>query len=507
MAQPISISEILSARGDADNAGGGGALLPASNGAAFIQQAATARAAFNNEVAKNHETRLNEAIAAVKAMDYKKSFSADLPAIGQEYAAALKDISDNYDVISEPTRNIQKFGEFQSRLGNLQSKINVSTAHNAAYNENQKFLAEHPDWNTAENQEKMKRFAETPMSDRKEFLLTPPVSFDPVSFAKAAMASTKKVTSKEYLSKDKHYFVNEKGEYTDPNEYVKNYTTLLGSTMVNGRTGMDNFRDLYNKIPADENGKKPSFDQVLRQTALANLDKDTKTVSMQANQVALAQDRIAQDERESKRQTALGYARLAMEGKALKANEIKPEDGADAKYMAIYDVLHGDGLNQEYGQNIYGSDPAQAIKFQTGGVPVPKYDENNKIIGMETPPLVQQSVPKVQFLEAKPVAGHRIEIRLRENSQDPKTGELVSKDITRTESYDKMKSSFNRIYGNKFVTQIASGTSAFNRKTFKSTNPTVDDLVKRYRQEPVAQSANPKAPATQTKEKDPLGLF
>lgn len=470
---PIPISDITNIRPDADAAGATGAVLPASNAAQYISDAAQARASFNNYVAAQHEKRLNDIVNQVNGLDFHDAFAQDMPGISQQYAGTMKDIADNYDVISDPTSNIQKYGEFKQRLANLQSNIMTSKAHNAIYNENQKMMMLHPEFNTDENQQLMNNFSQAPMDQRKDFMLKTPNSFDPTAFANAAIASTRQVTNTETLSPNKHYIINSKGESYDPDEYVQNYASLLNSTMVNGRTGMDNLKALYARMPADADGTKPSFDDVLRSTAMANLPKNATVTTFKPNEVAMSQDRINEQDLESKRQTALGYAKLAQDGKALKQNEIKPEDGAEAKYLAMHDVLSGSGLNPEFGQNIYGSDPTQDITFQSGGNPV--FNADGTIALGQMTPIVKQKVPKEQFVSAAPDGSGGVRVTINENSLD-KTGKIVSKPVVKDETYDQMKSSFNRIYGNKFTPQIASGSSGFNKKKLNTTNPTFDDL-------------------------------
>lgn len=520
MVDPTPISEITNIQANPDNySGGTAAVIPASKAADYIQQAATARATLNKTVSALHEQRLNDVLKDVNGLGYADVMPNDLPDINKNYAQLMQDISDNVDVIQNPSSNIQKYSEFQQKLAALKSQINTSKAHNSLYTENQKAMWLHPDLNSEDNQSLMANYATTPAAQRQSFILKTPASFNPETFQKAALASTQAVTNTEDLSPDKHYIVTTKGVKYDPDQYFDKYVNLMKTTMVNGKTAFDNFKTLYDKMPVDPTtGEKPSFDDVLKASALSGLQASTTSKEIKANPIAEEQDRLGEQDIISKRETALGYAKLALEGKlgfakldqdgkALKQNEIRPEEGAEAKYLAMRDVLKGSGLNAEYGQNIYGSDDAEKITFQSGGQPTRKPD--GSIDPFNLTPVVKQEVPAVQFVSAVPdPATGGVVVTVNHNSMDPKTGRVVSKPVTTHQSYDQMKSEFNRIYGNKFTTQIASGSSTFNKKRLGVTDPTLQDLDTYFTKGQPAATPTPAvvAPVVPVDASDPLGI-
>lgn len=510
MTQPIPISEITDVKGDAALGGAGDAILPQSHAADYILQAATARAAANKYIAEQHEANLNKVLDSVNKLDYSGAMANDIPGITNNMSGIFGDIANNYDAITDPASNIQKWGEINGKLNGLQRQIQTSKAHSAVYNENQKMLMLHPEWNTDENQQLMQNFANTPIDQRKEFLLKQPTNFDPTVYGAAAAATTKTITNKDQLSPGKTYIVNTKGETIDPDDYVNSYTNYLKSTMVNGRSGLDNLKAIYDKMPADENGDKPDFQDVIRQTALATLPKNTQSVTMKPNEAQIASQRLAESYYSDKNSYNLGLAKLAQDDKAIKANEIKPEEGAEAKYLALHNALSGNGLAYEFGQNIYGSDPKQDITVTTGGpTMVAQPDGSNKI---EILPTVKQAVPEKQFISATPDGTGNLVNTYKINSLDASSGKLVSKTVTEKVPYGQAISDFNRIYGNKFAPAIAAGSSNFNKKKLNSTNPSFDDLDRYFKTAPPAGTTAPAnqpstAPAKKLKYNPASGQF
>jgi hypothetical protein len=483
MAEPISINEITNVKGDGDlyagsSAGNGAAtVIPVSNAAAYIQQAAAAHAQANKYVGELHEKRLNTVLDQMNDLDYKDAFAGDMNDIARNYAATMKDIGDNYGAITDPASDIQKYNEFRQRYASLKSQIAQSKAHNAILNENKKALLLHPELNTDENQQLINDFQQTPIDQRKDFLLKTPVSYDPTEAGKIASALTKQVSDKDVISKGGSYIVNTKGEYYDPEDFVNHYVNYSRNHIVNGKSDLDNLKTIYDRMPAEIKADK-TFDEVVRENALANLPPSTKFVDIKPNQVNMEDKRLSEQRWEAKLQNALGYARLAQEDKALRANEIKPEEGAEAKYLTLYNALSGKGLNYEFGQNIYGSDPTQDITVKVGGDVA--RDANGDLIPGSFTPVTTQKVPQKQFLSATSDGQGGLRIELRENKLDSKTGALVSHPVVQTVNYNQAASDFNRIYGNKFTTQIASGSSTFNKRKLNTTNPLITDLDKYY---------------------------
>jgi hypothetical protein len=487
--QPTPISEITGVKGDADLYDGGtGTVIGPSPAAQYLMHAANAQAELNKYVAEAHEKHVNDTIDEVGKLDFADVLPEDLPSI-----------NDNDYVIANPSTDINKYSEIRQQLGALKSQILTSRAHNAVYKENQKTLLLHPELNTDENQQAMQNFTKTPVGKRTGFLLKTPATYDPTTVAAEAMVSTGKVDSTQRLSANKKYIIGTDGTTFNADEYVEKFKKINDvKTDAYGRTGTQNMKAIYDKMPAEI--KPPSFEDYEHQVALATLPKDKKAVTITANQVAMNDARLAEDHWATKMQTALGYARLTQEGKALKLNEIKPEEGAEAKYLALHSAMTGKGLNYEFGQNIYGSDPATDLTIQGGGQPLK--DDQGNFTGMS--PITKQKIPVKQFETATPDGKGGLVVTSKINSLD-KHGNVVSKPVTESVAYGQAQSDFNRIYGNKFTPAISSGSSIFNKKKLNTTNPAFSDLDKYFR--PKGAPATPAAAPAGVTDKDPLGLF
>lgn len=489
---PTPISEITNIQGD-PRLGASILPLPKSNVAEYVLEAAKARDNANRYIAQQHEQRLKDVIDQVNKMDYSGALSSDIPAISNRMSGIFGDIANNYDAIINPSANIDKYTQLAGDLNGLQGQIDTSKAHNAIYNDNLRTLQLHPEWNTDENQQMMNNFVNTPIDQRKNFLLKQPTSFDPTVYGNATAALTKNKIDADHISKSGNYIINNQGEAYDPTQWVNTYKNLLTSTIHNNKSGIQELQGIYNQMPTDSDGNKISFDDFVNHTALSSLPNGFHYTTIKANPVAEAQQRINEEYWAKKQDIAVEYAKMAQTDKALKANEIKPEEGAEAKNLALYNALKGNGLAPEFGQNIYGSDPLQAVTVKIGGDPI---FEDNPATGQKdykgTSPVTTQKIPAKEFVSSAPDGHGGLINTYKINALDPKTGQLQSKVVKENRSYGELTSDFNRIYGSKFVPAIASGSSTFNKAKMKVTNPAYEDLDKYFSNPNVGSTGTPK---------------
>lgn len=495
---PLPISEITNVKGDPDVYGGGTAVpIGVSPSAQYTMEAANAQAVANRYFTEQHHANVNSVLDTVGKIDLSDVLPADQADINNNYVAMMKDMADNYRVLSDPASNTQKYGEFKQRLAGLQAQIATSKAHNAIYQANQKDLLQHPDLNTSENHQAMQSFTNTPMSQRKNFLLKAPTTFDPAAASKIALAATKKVTDNETLSKGGTYIIGQKGEAYDPDLYYKNWTAAINShTDAYGNTDLANLQKIYDKMPADANGDKPSFDDYLHGVAMGSLEQGKSAVTIKPNEAQIAANKLGEEYWAERLNNRAALARIAQEDRALKAGQVKPEEGAEDKALLLYNAVHGKGVAPEFGQNIYGSDPDQDITVTTGGSLV--LDKDGKATG-ETSPVVKQKIPAKQYVSLVPDNRGGFLLNTVKNSLEG--GKLVSKPEQEPVTFEQASSDFNGLYGRKTAPQIASGTSMFNKKKLNTPNPTIDDLDK-YFGKPIAATAAPAQPTAD----DPLGI-
>lgn len=489
---PTPLSEIANIHGDADDfAGANGvsaAILPESDTAKYIANWAAQKDATNKFLAEQHEKRINDVMANANGIDMKDVMANDLPDITSQYAGLMGDIANNYDAIADPASNVQAWGNYQQKLANLQGQIALSKSHNAIYQENQKMLASHPEYNTDENQAMMNNYANTPMSKRRNFILKTPLSYDPTVFGKAAAANVGEKVDKDTLSKGGTYIVNSKGEYYDPNKFIADFNALHQTTTINGAPAINQVQAIYNRsvangtVEKNPDGTPITFDQFQSKNALANLPANFKAVTIKPNEAQIAANRLSFDYWKAKLDNSVDVARLAMQGDALKANQIKPEEGAEAAALVRYNAFKGKGVPYEIGQNMWGSDPSTDVKFSTGGGYV-KGDDGQ----YHQAPTVEQKVPSKQFVSSTPDGHGNVINTFNVNQIDTQTGKLDTKTIQEKVSYDQSGSDVARIYGNKPAPQVASGITLFNRNKIKSTNPTLDDLDNYFNQTPKGQ--------------------
>jgi hypothetical protein len=424
-------------------------------------------------------------------------------------------------VVTDPTSNLQKYSEIKTNLANLQNKINTSKLQGAVLGEHDKFRLANPSFNTEENKKRILEYRNTPMSKRKNFMLETPVSINPSKVADFAMASTKRITDVTKLDKTKHYFINEKGESYDPDEYVANYKNIM-STMTDpyGRTELDNMRTLYGKSKTvNADGTYESFDDFVKHSAMGFLHKDTKSSTMTANPVAENNDRIAMQKYEADQRNALGWANLAVEKQAnldrqnmVKSGQFNPELAAQTKAAAIYNAFTGKGIAPSYLQSAFGSDPSQDIQLSGGSlIPMEKKDENGQTIlkadgtpEYEMVPSTKQKIPRQQIIDAKPNKDGGMELTVRENQLDA-DGKPVHTDTKKNVTFEQFENGLNNMNGMKFTPQMQSGSAAFNQKVFGKENPTWEDYMKHFNKDKGKGGAG--SSSTVPNAKDPAGLF
>lgn len=504
---PIPLSDFTNMHGDAANSMvGAAAVLPASNAADYIQTASKTKILLDQYAQAQYEKHINDMLSMTDKLDTSNVLPQDLSGLNQKYTDFMKDLYNNYKVVGDPSSNIQKYGQLKEDYLNLKNQIETSKQHNTVFTTNQNAMLLHPEFNTDDNRAMMQDFVNTPMADRRTFLLKQPDSFDPEPAVKAAITTATRKVDQTDLSPDGNYLVTKKGEYIDADKAFANYNNNLNYTMYNGKTGMQRMQEMYDRMPVDpQTGVKPPFQDVLKATFTKSLPQDTENVTKVANPVSEEQARLAQEDKDQKRQiafqreklvqdTALTREKMEQDNKAINPNYVRPEDAAEAKAMAFTHVMHGLPLSTTFGQNAFGSDPARDMTIP-GGYQL-KDDGKTPDI---TKPLPSLKIPQVEFVAAQKNNNGGVTVLVEKNEvQNGKMVKIpIKTHLTQTEFADQL----NGIYGPKFMHNVAAGTAAFNKHKLNKTNPSQDDLDKYfgYSVQPGTAAASPVSAPTQVR--------
>lgn len=476
-----SLAEIEDYKGDSNIAGGtagAGADLnsPApvqfDEGLKFLNEASMARGQYNKYLSDAYSQNLKDSITNLRSIDFSKAMTSDLPALREKYAALAKNVSDNFDVVRNPGTNPDVAGQLAQQEADLRGDIAQSTNHNMVNAYNKKFIADNPTFNTAENQGKIANFENTPMDQRKDYLLNTPVNFDLQKVAQAAAPYAIKTIQQEALSHDKNWINSTEGQQFSQDAYHKAALGILDNTIVNGQPLRDTYMKDYNLLPDEQ---KQALDP--NSAFLAGIDalapQTSLKTSFKANPFALnaqkANEDMAQEMQREKFQGEQDALNREMQIRFQKKGTIDPNEAGEAALKTLAISQSTGNIPSHTGQTLLADN---SLITKTAVIPDPEDDKKKTTTSVK--------MPKQTYLYSRRDNEGTYRVFLRDNE----TGKLIEKQT----SNDELLNNLSNQYGPNFAPQIGAAISTFSQQKFNKPIPDEQDLLNFYKLPPAKLS-------------------
>jgi hypothetical protein len=463
-----TLSQITNIQGDANIAGGtagpGGAapaavIYPQDTSLQYLQHAADAKSEANRYVSKMYADNLNKYMTNVNNIDMTNVMDTDLPTIRQKYADLASNIGNNYDVIRNPNVDPQKYGELQQQEAELRGQIAQSASHSAIQNYNKKVLLDHPEYNTPENQQQILNYASTSMGQRQNYLLNTPTTFDLQKTVSALAPQAAELTKKEAVSKGGNW-LNTTEAKTYNGEILKNLVkSQINNSVINGRPVAQDWEKVYNGLPENLKLGTQNSNDYLDQIIPTLTPGGTQESTFTTNPYALQRQREVFEAGESAKQRAL-------QDKALRKGEIKPEEAGEAKLRAYTNLMTNGTINPQYAQNVWG-DNSSTVNKQVK-IPIIQPDGSQ---GFETDKV---KVPVIQTVGQSIDAQGNVHIQRIDNTK----GGAPLPDLILNQN--QIYSDMDNMLGPGYTGAISTGSHMYSKNNFNKVTPTVEDLQKHF---------------------------
>lgn len=520
MAAP-SLSEITSIKGDGNIAGGSAGagadapapiILPEDQGIKYLHQRAVTKAAVNKYQAEKYQQNIADYMKNLRSIDFSKAHSSDLNGLREDFAKLAGEVGDNFDVISNPYSNQEKFQQLAQQEAQLRGKIEQSSAHNALSAYNKEMIRSNPGWNTKENQELMAKFDAAPMDQRKDFLLKTPHSFNPVEYAQKYVAPFALQEIKKQ-SKDANWIYTQEGKEYAKGKFAEVFKQGLASTVVNGRPLMEDFDEGYDRLPA-EIKKGQTKEQYMDKMIEALIPATSMSSTLSANPYGVQGQSQAFQASESAKSRAFQASQAAI-SRSWQANEAekardfqlevaedngkpKPLNAGEAKARALALTFSpNSSLDEKSGQNIYGDNSKIKKAIYKDLNPGDGEDVKDAIILHRKDKATGEDV---EFARIKTGDVEAPRIQYKGSTYDEKTGKVTvhridnltgkPADIIRTPQ--QAYSDFNRLLGESNAMVMSKGTVEFNKKHFKRDEADVNEYIQHF------TAKHPDAPAAES---------
>jgi hypothetical protein len=495
-----SLGEILSARGDAAIAGGGGTsgvVLPQSNQAlAYLMNLANTQAQANQYLLRQHNERLNDRLTNFDRINLEGLMSSDYAPLAAEYASLSRDLASNYDVIANPMRNQAKAQELRAREASLRARIAQSQQDRLVNEENRRFVQAHPEFNTPEFEQQYQSFLSTPLGQRTPYNVSAPFVYDPTTRAKAAADFAKQEYSKVQKSKDGRYQTEESGTKYLRDKYLEAWNAIGTQTDKYGRQIQQSTVNAWNKLTPDQ---KAAYDNDIekwdRETAivLSPLDQ-IKSQKVSEDQFATISAQGAESRRtEAMRESfqakqneldrAVQWANVDARMNEIGKGKINKKEAGVFKNALLYQAFTGSN------QPLTGSALTENIP---NNVLQPIYGDNTKIKVEDELGQKKVEAPRIQVIGNYVDSEGNLIISLRDNL----TGRQVNK---KRVSFKKAYSDFNYVRGNDNASVMSESSREFLKNNGLSTQPTLDELRKYFDSEATGGQASASPKVTTTK--------
>lgn len=358
-----SLGEILSVRGDAalgiNDTGADAVQIAPDSSLPYLQAAAQANSQADKYVYEQHQASINNALKSVSDIDTKGILDNDRKDLTSKYGTLLKNIYQNFDVIKNPQRNLDKAIEIKQAEADLRSQIEQSKSQNLVVGKTRDFLQTHPNWNTTANKAKLDQFLAAPSAERQVFDLDAPFNADITALAKAANAAAEVKTADSVLDKTGKYIVSSTGSHIDPVKYEQNILAQLNGNDDFGNSLKAGFQDTFNRLPDGEKQKYTDVNDFVIKNAQAYMGLPQTTASKRdENQFALQSQSQRFQAGENAKNRAIQLQELALKKESLGVGKgtVPPLEAGAYKVQLLTNALATGDVPLDVLQKIYGSE-------------------------------------------------------------------------------------------------------------------------------------------------------
>jgi hypothetical protein len=168
----VGLSEIAGIRGDAAIGAGAAnanlANLPEDQfGLQLLNLAANGRMQANKYAQEQYQKNINDYLTNnLGTIDVKGIMEKDYETIIPEYANYARNVADNFEVIMNPSKNIEQYNQLKGQEAQLRGKIAQSAQQLALRKSAMDFISQHNDFQTPENIAAVQQYSTTPLENR-----------------------------------------------------------------------------------------------------------------------------------------------------------------------------------------------------------------------------------------------------------------------------------------------------------------------------------------------------
>lgn len=471
MAVP-SLAEITSIKGDAQiGAAGEGLNLTEEKIDAslpYLQAAATAVNAADRMAIEQYNKNLETSLKRIHEMDFKDLMPQDFTELSQGYASLLKGVSQSYDVMRNPQKNLQKWGELSGQEAALRTKLAQSQGSKAIYDESQKFLSANSAWNTPANQQKLQEFMARPLDQREPFQFDAPFSADFSKLAEVANKASTVTVADSQVVPGGRYIRTSEGTTIDAEKFKQVIAASLNGKDEFSRSSRQGYQQLYEALPEQEKNKYSDLDDFVLTNTMAykNLPQHTKnkldenqiwiTGSNQAHASKLAADSRVFEEKMAKLNRDWEQTKAEMTIGAKKGGTVNPKTAGVEKNQLLANLFITGQIAPKFAQQIYGNDAEIEVETDIWGDDPEGPYQNGESAKIKTG-RTKIKKPLIE-VESAGLQNGKLLI-LRKNNQ---TGQMMEPMLV---SLEQANSDFNLIAGEKNMTAVAAASREFLKKT------------------------------------------
>lgn len=459
MAEP-SLGEITSIRGDADLSygspdGGINTVLPFSKGIEYLSRYAQNKMQADQFKYAQFQKNLESYMQDFDKVDVSGVMNKDYPELTKQWVSLAKDVYDNYDIIRNPSKDIEKYSELKQREADLRGKIAQSKQDLLYVDAHKNFIKADPSMNTDQNRSLISNFENGVLGGRDLFNLDIPTQYDPVARAKVAATVARQQLTEE----------QKKGKYlvkTDADNYLKDkflsaWTGTLSAQDQQGRTVQKQAEQAYNLLPKQLTDGK-SFDDIDKEFGLRFLPQDNTKQTQSADPFALQDDR----------QRFEGYQNKLNRALQRELAEDKTTQGVGRLYNeALTSAFTTGYVNPDFLQSIYGDNAEIELK-STSDVPVQDAQGNTSYVTQTA----GSKVAKVKVTGTKLVGDKLAISREQFNEQTQKYEPLPDKEV----DFDEARVAFTNVAGSSNAAKVSDAAQKYREKNNLGTNPDLPKL-------------------------------
>lgn len=501
----VSLGEILSVKGDAQNAfgspaGGDATVLPFNKGIDYLNQTAEKLAEADKFKYLEFQKNLTNHYANFNTIDITGLSPADQKIIGDKYASVAKLNADNIDVIKNPNINPQKYAEIKKAEADLLRSIAASKMHKSYDDKTAEFTKANPNWYDI-NKPKVESSVNTPTDEWKPYTLDMPISYSPDAVGKLVTPIAEQKYAEAIALKG--YITEEEGVRIKKEAWDAAWDAVHSTTDPAGRSLYKAAKEAYEKIPPEARGG--SFEDWMKRTRDSMVPQDQvskKTVT--PDQLVINRERNALTASEGAKDRNAAMARVRAQLDANKKN-IGVDDVGRLYNEELTGFKTGQFSNAAL-QNIYG-DPSK-VTLKTG-TEIP--DPNNP--GQKITTSTEVQVPKKQIVSSFVDDQGRLVYKYIDYSQPkaPESGggfwSRLSGGQSKTETiggyevrtsepveFKQARTDFYRIVGDDDAPKVADVAAKYRIKHKLGVNPEAESLTKHFFPAELNKNNNQPAP-------------